>query len=195
MAKTRVDLGKQAYLWKESQGYAPNVVISAHGFYRPNTPQYSPGAPTLWFYCAHGATVDNVPQSTSVRLTKATELVPNGLTTTVADYTLFKFGEHRASIEKVAKQRGWSFAEAEATLGSSGMGGETYATFRDVTDTQNDYVTVRNRAKLFGGCEIRLSELVAAILAEHTYPVIKCCFCREAKATDFHPNMRADLDD
>jgi hypothetical protein len=184
MAKTQVDLDGRAYLWKETAGYAPNVVISAHGFYRPNTGQFAPGATTLRFYCAHDATVDDVPQSTRLNIAPV-EIVPQGVVTTCFDYSLFKFQEHRADIRAEAKKHGMSFAEAESDLGK--LGGETYATFRDVNDVNNDYVTVRNRHSAFGGKELKLSSLIGLILAQNAYAVVKCCFCREPKLQNFQP--------
>lgn len=201
MAKVRVSLGGRAYLFKDANGYAPSVVISAHGYYLPTTGTLSPGFPTLKFYCQHGGTVDDVPQSTRIRTTTPTEVVPHGTVVTTTDYLLFKFGEHKSSIK--AQREKWNrdhpkkqqtFREMEDVIGQLG-GGETYGTFRNVTDTQNDYVTVRNRHKAFGGPVISLSRLVALIQAEHAYTEIKCGFCRETKAAGFVPDLSADVSD
>ena len=47
MAKVRVELGSRADLFKNTNGYAPSVIISAHGYYLPNTGNFAPGFPTL----------------------------------------------------------------------------------------------------------------------------------------------------
>jgi hypothetical protein len=129
------------------------------------------------------------------------EIVPQGTVTTTTDYLLFKFGEHKSAIEGQRAQwnvgrptRLKTFTEMEDMIGSLG-GGETYGTFRNVTDTQNDYVTVRNRHRAFGGPVIRLSSLIALIEAKHTYREIKCAFCRETKLAGFVPDLRADIAD
>lgn len=113
MPKVQVDLGGRAYLWKEAGGYAPNVVISAHGIYRPNTATFQAGAPTLYFYCPHDGTVDDVPQATGVKNTPPTETIPDGNDVNCWDYTLFKYQEHSADIRAFAKAHQMTFAEAE----------------------------------------------------------------------------------
>jgi hypothetical protein len=192
MAKVRVDLGGRAYLWKDANAYAPSVVISAHGFYRPNPGQYQPGAPTLLFYCAHDETVNDVPQSTRVDQERVVETVPQGNVTSCTNYVLFKFQEHSGDIKDYMKDQNRkgnqiTFADAEDDLGQSFMGGETYGTFRNVNDQNNDYVTIRWRHWSKGGHEITLQNLVTLILNEHNYATIKCCFCREPKPADFRP--------
>ena len=200
MAKVRVTLGSRAYLFKNANGYAQNVVvISAHGYYLPNTGDLAPGFPTLNFYCADGATLDDVPQAISIRNTQPTEVVPDGNVTTTKNYLLFKYGEHKSTIE--SQRAKWykknpsdqmTFAQMEKVVGSIG-GGETYATFLNADDNQNDYVTIRNRHSAFGGPVINLKTLIELIQAEHTYTVIKCGFCREAKQAGFVPDLKADV--
>jgi hypothetical protein len=199
MAKVRVKLGSRAYLFKNANGYAPSVVISAHGYYLPNTGNLAPGFPTLNLYCEDGATLDDVPQATTIRNTRPTEVVPQGNVTTTRNYLLFKYGEHKSTIE--SRRAKWSkdhpsdqktFAQMEEMLGGL-PGGETYATFLNANDNQNDYVTIRNRHNAFGGPVINLKTLIELIQAEHTYTTIKCGFCREAKQAGFVPDLKADV--
>jgi hypothetical protein len=67
MAKVRVTLGSRAYFFKNANAYAQSVVISAHGYYLPNTGDMAPGFPTLNLYCEDGATLGDVPQAITIR--------------------------------------------------------------------------------------------------------------------------------
>ncbi len=197
MPKVMVELGKRAYLFKDAGAYAASVVISAHGYYLPTTGDLAPGFPTLRFYCQHGGTVDDVAQATGIRNTPATQTVPNGAVVTTTDYQLFKLGEHKATIKAARKRHNEAHPAAPVTFTRmedlmGGMGGETYGTFRNVVDVNNDYVTIRNRSNVYGGPVIGLGALIALIQAEHHYATIKCAFCRETKLAGFVPNLNAD---
>lgn len=184
MAKTQVALGDQVYLWTNGNngaGYAPKVIISAHGWYKAADQPWAPGASTLVFFVDHGNTLDDIGSAQTVKGLRRKQTVPGDNVVSVTDYTLGKYQEHSGDIAAFAKQNNMTVAEADNDMGMMGAG-ETYSTFRHMVDARFDYVTVRNRARYYGGPTIKLSALVELVRAENAYTEYFCAFCRELKA-------------
>lgn len=180
MGKIAVEIGNHAYLWKDEDGYADSVVISAHGHYTKKTSTVNNPSSTLVFYCEHGSTVDALPQATNLSAHRPVESVLPGHP--VLDYELSKYQEHGKDLKKLAKAQGWTFEEAESEAGSSFAAGETYATFRNYGRSDPDFITVRHRRYVPWTSSVSLSSLLQELEQIHSYASIRCCFCRELQS-------------
>lgn len=181
MAKVSTELGNQIYLWTTAAGvFAPKVIISAHGWSTANTGRWAVGASTLVFFVDHTKTLDDIGSAETVKGIPRKETVPNANVVDVVDYTLGKYQEHKSDIKAFAKTGKMTFAEAESDMAAFGVG-ETYATYRNMTDNLFDYVTIRNRHNHYGGNTIALSAVIEAVRAVNAYTEYLCAFCREVR--------------
>lgn len=184
MAKAQVELGNQVYLWTNGTGlggYAPKVIISAHGWCTANTGTWAVGASTLVFFVKHSKTLDDIGSAASVKGIMRKQVIPGDNIVDVVDYTLGKYQEHKSDIKAFAKMQGVTFDEADNDIGGFGVG-ETYGTYRNMDDNLFDYVTIRNRTKHKGGSTIALSEVIEQVRAVNAYTEYLCAFCREVRA-------------
>jgi|GEM_PF-5183187 len=182
MPKVQVHLGNQAYLFKEPNGYAPKCLISSHGVFRMDSQTYTPPlGVTLHFYCPHDQTVDDVLTVNDWMFEHpgVVESLPNRDLGIVScrDYVLKKLQEGHRQIHAEAKKLNISYTQADDRYPA----GETYGRLRRLHLPQYDIATVRRRHPFFGGDELRLSEMITLIEAEHHYSDYHCLFCRESQ--------------
>jgi hypothetical protein len=183
--RTRVDLhNDKIILFETPGGGATNCLISAHGWFKANAPQYTLIAP-LHFYCAHGTTLDDL---TSVKAFQAGNRVGPVMAAgqNVTDYTLGKLQDsHKdiATFQKTMNKQfpGTTMDEAALEMWTMG-GGESYQGLEQrFNKVGYDVVTVRNRSWFKGGSTIKLSDVIASVHAHHAYANYHAVFCREAK--------------
>lgn len=164
MAKVRVAIGSEIYLFKEPQGFAPACVISAHGIYRNTTPNAPAIGVTLHFYCKHGQTVDDLANITEFKWQRPRieETIPRQGVPSYTDYILSKY----------------QASHKEAATGLADIAGESYNLLLGISFPGFDIVTVRRRFWMQG---MNLSTVLRRVYQHHAYGAYHCLFCRELK--------------
>jgi hypothetical protein len=198
MAKTRVEVGYGLYLFKEPGGFAPECVISCHGYYRAGdspTAYNPPANVTLNFYCHHNHTLTDVPQVRNAELGNPKQTVIRG--TKITNYILSKYQAHGAEItkaENLAVKRGLDNPHQMA-IELVGMAGEAYEHLEAMNLPGYDIVTIRNKwwmhkekvpedtePEEMPSGEVRLRYVIRKVQAKHRYNDYPYLFCRELKA-------------
>lgn len=175
----KVDIDGKMYLIKKSAiGYAPSLVISAHGgITKKNSPTFNTKWGTLHFYSEHGEVTDDLgirnfcTGGKESQRTTGKGLPPTSL---CFDYDLSKYqgshnkaGETYGSIEE-AQSYVDSFNQLLIEAGDRAPKGSKMMVDFDV-------LTIRNR---WNNKNVTLSQALAAVGALNKYDDVHCYFCR-----------------
>ncbi|MFO1050922.1 MAG: hypothetical protein U1F36_01750 [Planctomycetota bacterium] len=203
---TVVNLGRRMYLHKMGNGYAPRVLITAHGGIQEKGKTFQlPKGVTVRFFTPHGTVLKDPGVTAILQGKDATETITGGA---CYNYELSKYqGRHGGSegkpaetYESIGKSMA-NFREAEekwqakanpvvekATYqGVDSLSGPEKAIWKWLMRSYTDYgqiykdlcdvITIRNRVLSIG--EITLKDAIAAALKVNPkYTTFECSFCR-----------------